>query len=1024
MSLRAGDWHLRDWGLPEVKSAANRHFVWPRRAPAYLAVAILVICAGILELRTSWLEAHILSAIARRATFSVKPGPSSAVERSARGPYDRRLGFFELPEFIRHLEAHGFQIEAQARNSSVERALGRFGLFPVYHEGDQAGLRILDHDGQRLYSSLYPQQVYPDFKSIPHLIVATLLYIENREMLESSHPYRNPAIQWGRLSRAMVDLAIHKLDDKHALIGGSTLATQLEKMRHSPGGRTGSVLEKGRQVMTASLSAYQDGPETLQAQRDIICHYINSIPLSATHGVGGVIGLADGLHDWYGEDFTRVNRLLAARESTLGPRQKAARARAYREVLTLFLALRAPSRDLRSQVNALSAQTDRYLRALCHARIISTDLCDRALRTDLRLSPGAIPQPAENYVANKGPNVIRMKLLPMLGLDDTYTLDRLDLTARTTLDERSENSVSSFLGSLADPKRAQAAGLDQYQLLNVGNPKSVIFSVNLYERGNGVNLLRIQTDNYDQPLNISQGTKLQLGSTAKLRTLINYLQIIQDLYRTYAGVSPVELKTVSIIPGDKLTKWAIDYLSTAQDKSLEPMLVAALQRKYSGNPGEAFFTAGGLHHFHNFEKSEDSQIMTVAYGFQHSVNLVFIRLMRDIERYYMYRVPGATPSVLADPDNPARRRYLERFADFEGTTFLRRFYDKYQGQTPDQALQTLAASVHLTPLRAAVIFRSVRPNAGIDQFSAFLRAHFPASIVAAEDLQKLYEKYGPDKFNLNDRGYLAHVHPLELWLLHYRASHPAATFAEILPKSAPQRQAVYQWLFKTRYKHAQDKRIETLLEIDAFKLIHRAWKQAGYPFDSLVPSYATSIGVSGDTPQALAELAGTLLNDGLQYPAMAINQLRFAGGTPFEVEMKPRMRGGRRVLSPVIAKLVREQMIGVVENGTGRRVKGGIKMPDGTVLALGGKTGTGDNRFHEYGAHGGLLGEHVVSRTAAFVFFIGDRFFGTILAFVPGKEASHYKFTSALAVQVLKDLEPRLVPLLATVENPLAARRT
>ena len=39
--------------------------------------------------------------------------------------------------------------------------------------------------------------------------------------------------------------------------------------------------------------------------------------------------------------------------------------------------------------------------------------------------------------------------------------------------------------------------------------------------------------------------------------------------------------------------------------------------------------------------------------------------------------------------------------------------------------------------------------------------------------------------------------------------------------------------------------------------------------------------------------------------------------------------------------------------------------------------------------------------------------YGTILAFVPGKEASNYNFTSALAVQVLKDLEPRLLPLIS-----------
>jgi hypothetical protein len=114
----------------------------------------------------------------------------------------------------------------------------------------------------------------------------------------------------------------------------------------------------------------------------------------------------------------------------------------------------------------------------------------------------------------------------MLGLHSTYTLDHLDLTVETTFDQTSERSVSDFLDSLSQTDATKAAGLDQDQLLNAGNPRSVIYSVTLYERGKNANPLRIQTDNYDQPLNINRGTKLQLGSTAKLRTLINYLQIV------------------------------------------------------------------------------------------------------------------------------------------------------------------------------------------------------------------------------------------------------------------------------------------------------------------------------------------------------------------------------------------------------------------------------------------------------------------------------------------------------------------
>ena len=54
----------------------------------------------------------------------------------------------------------------------------------------------------------------------------------------------------------------------------------------------------------------------------------------------------------------------------------------------------------------------------------------------------------------------------------------------------------------------------------------------------------------------------------------------------------------------------------------------------------------------------------------------------------------------------------------------------------------------------------------------------------------------------------------------------------------------------------------------------------------------------------------------------------------------------------------------------------------------------------------------MVDRTATFVFFLGDRFFGTVTAYVPGAIAGNYHFTSAIAVQLLKAIEPQLQPLL------------
>ena len=723
-------------------------------------------------------------------------------------------------------------------------------------------------------------------------------------------------------------------------------------------------------------------------------------------------GLGDGLAVWYNAVFDETNRLLEEPEQALTAAGMRRRARAYRQVLSLFLALRRPEFYLVRDPEALANQTDRYLRVLAKAGVITRRLRNAGLRVRIEVRPSATPAPPDDFVSNKAGDAVRAELLGDLRISRADALDHLDLRVGTVMDRNGQNAVTDFFRSLADPQFVRKNGLTEAQLLVSGDPRKVIYSFTLYERGRDANLLRIETDNFNEPLNINRGVRLQLGSTAKLRTLINYLQIVEQLHDRYAVLPPAQLQTAAVQPGDRLTQWALAYLAAASDRGLTAMLNAALDRKFSASPAEAFFTAGGRHYFANFESSENGQILTVRNGFEHSVNLVFIRLMRDIEGYYRYRIPGASPAVLADPDAPGRRRYLQRFADQEGSLFLSRFYEAHHAQTPDQALESVVHKIRATPLRLAVLYRSVRPQAPLAAFTAFLETNLPAGVVRGQDMAKLYARYGPDRFNLSDRGYLSRVHPLELWLLQYLGANPHATLAEVLARSANQRQEVYTWLLRTSHPHAQDRRIETLMEQDAFREIWKVWSRLGYPFPSLVPSYATAIGVSGDTPRALAQLAGIVVNGGIGLPAVRIRQLDFGPGTPVETVMARAPRAAERLLSPEIAALVREEMIGVVRNGTGRRALNAFVLPGGAVLPVGGKTGTGDNRFKTFAAGGGLVSDRPVNPTATFVFFIGDRFFGVVTAFVPGQGAASFRFTSALAVQVLKDLAPRLMPLL------------
>jgi cell division protein FtsI/penicillin-binding protein 2 len=139
--------------------------------------------------------------------------------------------------------------------------------------------------------------------------------------------------------------------------------------------------------------------------------------------------------------------------------------------------------------------------------------------------------------------------------------------------------------------------------------------------------------------------------------------------------------------------------------------------------------------------------------------------------------------------------------------------------------------------------------------------------------------------------------------------------------------------------------------------------------------------------------------------------LHFAADTPYETRLGLAARG-EPVLPPEVASVVKEALFDVVAHGTARRAYGTFRRPDGSIIPLGGKTGTGDHQHKTFSRGGRLVGSRAVSRAATFVSMLDNRLFGTVTAYVPGSEADHYTFTSALAVQVLQLLAPSLQMLL------------
>lgn len=994
-----------------------------RRALKIFAFSVLILLLAALsfaaflvyrEIETSAYQARRLSQLANELGWEVKSGANNDLILSQAGPYDIRMGYSRLPGLLESLGKHGFQVQAQARMSARMQELVKQGLFIPYREKSQAGLEITASNGEPLYRATFPARVYENFETVPSVIANSLLFIENRELLDPV-PKKNPAVDWNRLGKAVLDKGIRFFKAEHDVSGGSTLATQIEKYRHSPNGMTMTAKDKLQQMASASVRVYLNGEHTLPARKQILVDYLNTVPLAAAMGFGETNGIGDGLWAWYGLDFDETNHILNSH--FLQGNALAEAAFRYKHVLSLMIAQRRPSYYLLGGRKDLEELTDAYLRLLSEAGVVPPGLRDAALRVPLLFRNGAARGEIKDFAAKKAVNATRGRLAAQLGLRRMYDLDRLDLSVQSTLDVDLQKKITDMLRQLREPEYAQAAGLYGHRLLGLEeDPGKIIYSFTLSELTPQGAKFRILADNFEQPLDINKGTKLDLGSTAKLRTLVTYLQVIEALHKKYSELGPKALRKEEADASDVLSHWAIGYLLQSEDKRLASMLKAALERKYSANSDERFFTGGGLHVFHNFKREDDRRVFSVREATMESVNLVYIRMMRDIVRYYMFQVVGSSAKILKDVGSSGRTEYLKRFADREGREFINRFYHKYKGQTAKakttDITTTFFSSFRHTPRRLTAAYRYIYPEATLAEFKKFMAPHLPGfKGMKATMLVDLYENYAPGKYSLADQGYVVTVHPLELWLVRYLNANPNAQYTDVIEASANERIDVYHWLFKTVNKNSQDTRIRGLLELEAFLEIHRNWKRLGYPFNSLVPSFATAIGSSADHPAALAELMGIILNNGVRIPPILIERLRFAAGTPFETLVERMPAEGERVFSPELAAAVRGVLTDVVEAGTASRLARAIVEEDGSEVLIGGKTGTGDHRHITFSSPGVIKESRVVNRSATFVFFMGDRFFGTMTAFVPGADAANYTFTSALSTQVMKHLVPVLKPL-------------
>jgi membrane peptidoglycan carboxypeptidase len=972
-----------------------------------LSVTLVIIALATFawyEIKTSAWQAKLATDYITKLDYSVEPRASELTLVAQSGPHDIRRGYTRIPEFINRLAAAGMRVTQQARPSPELVALSEWGITPPFPEPPVAALTVRGADGRVLFDGKRDAQYFAAYDEVPPLLARTLAYIENRELLEDD-PQHNPAIEWDRQAKAAMSYAVAKIGFPVSVEGGSTLATQLEKFRHSPKGRTGSGTDKLRQIVSATLKAYRHGTDTSESRREILVDYLNSIPLAAAPMWGEVYGIGDGLRAWFDLSLDEVSRTLA------NPSEGAEQARAYKHVIALLASLRAPHRYLVTDRGALEERIGMYLDLLVRDRVISAGFADKARHTPLEFLPHAPVPPRPNYVDRKAVTAVRTLLLDLLGLDTLYDLDRLHLEVDSTIEAELQDEGIEILGSLGSEDFVKANGLTGERLLGNAEPSNVIYSLLLFEQARQGNLVRMQADNLDQPFDINHGVKVELGSTAKLRTLAHYLELVAMLFHDFAALPTAELHARVETAKDPITRWVAETLEANRLIDLKALLEAALERRYSASPG-SFFTGGGLHNFVNFDPKDNGKRMTLLQAFRQSTNLVFIRLMQDLVRFHTARLPYNVEEVLHDYDSPLRSSLLADVADQEAKQTLRRAYRKYRNQEPDEIVRRLLGSQASSLRQLTVLFYAWNEGDGEADLAKWLTQR-SGSEVDARTVHALVRSYGNPDLGIADYGYLASRNSLELWCAGRLAHSPNLSWDEMVEGSAGVRRETSEWLFKPSNRVAQNWRLRGRIERDAFKRMTPYWKRLGFPFSHLVPSYATAVGTSGDRPAALADLMGIIVNDGLRKPNLVLRRLRFAAGTPYETVFEPSAVKSERVMETPVARVLRAALQQVVEGGTARRIAGAFEYPDGSPAVVGGKTGTGDNRFSTFARGGGVISSRVVNRTASFAFYIDARYFGVVTAFVAGEEAKKYHYTSALPVSVLKLFAPTINARLA-----------
>ena len=405
-------------------------------------------------------------------------------------------------------------------------------------------------------------------------------------------------------------------------------------------------------MLSASLRAYQGGPETLPpaaSSSSTISTRCRSPPHPTT---ARSTAWTTAFARWFGADLDAANRALSDER-----RAGAARAQAYKRVLALILSARRPSYYLVEDREALEEFTDSYLRIMSEEGVIDDTLRDAALAQRLEFRTRSPPLRRLHRAQRRQPHA-RAPVEP--------ARRPRALRPRPARCHRAKHARGAGPG-VGDPAPALAArpqdrsGSRPQRLSSPrrpGRPGAGDLQLHPLREDPGANRVRVQTDNFDQPFDINAGARLDLGSSAKLRTLITYLEVVAASPRPVRAADPDELARRSRCTGAISSPPGPSSISRdARDKGAP---APCWTPRWSGGtrraPGRSSPPAGAPQAFHNFEPRG---------RLAHHVGARCLSAARSTScssgscatscEYHLYREPESLGRILEDPTDPRAR---------------------------------------------------------------------------------------------------------------------------------------------------------------------------------------------------------------------------------------------------------------------------------------------------------------------------------------------------------------------------------